>query len=249
VACLKGVLARGRSVKAGGSSARKVLTIADAQAILIVNTRKPRPEMRTSSLLEIADAIERLRDPSGDLKPVARIAGVSVEMLQRFLSVRDLSGPVQKLVASRRIDSLNVVHYMHKMSAADQARVARAALKGRLSGSDVRALAPMHHRNPKVGAKALIQRHVASKDRKVYVIRLASSSSPAEVSNARKFLSSAAGQGGYLKSERTCEGIRLVFSERGIANLRQAAALRHATLRDYVTQLLAAQSDTTTATP
>jgi len=249
VACHKRILARGRSVKAGRQSARRVLSIADAQAILIANTRKPRPAMRTSNLLEVADAIVRLRDVYGDLKPVASIARVSVEMLQRFLSVRDLSGPIKKLVASREIDSLNVVYYMHKMSAADQARVARAALKGMLSGSDVRALAPVHHRDPKAGAAGLIERQIASKDRKVYVIQLPASSSTSEVHRARGHLASAAGRGGYLWTTRTPKGVRLTFSERGIASLKEAAGKRRMTLRDYVTHLLADRGNSDAAAP
>ena len=78
---------------------------------LIANTRRKK---RPDSIVEIAGYIRELESDVGSLKAVSEIPGIdiSAHMLRQFLSVEQLYPEVKKLVAERKIDLINVVHYM-----------------------------------------------------------------------------------------------------------------------------------------
>jgi hydrogenase maturation factor HypE len=133
-----------------------------------MNTRRRR---RVDSITSIASLIERARVQLGGIDEVARTTGIGVEMLRRFLFVKQLSPAVQKLVASREIDNLNVVIHLLAHESADQLDLANAYLRDAVSAEDIRALAPMRRAQPKRPLTELVALHLAAKDKHVYVAK------------------------------------------------------------------------------
>lgn len=77
-----------------------------ALSILFANTKRKK---RNEDLLTIARACEYLIDLYGSQKELAKKIGLSTEMIREFRTVLKLPDEVQKLVANRKIDSLDVV--------------------------------------------------------------------------------------------------------------------------------------------
>jgi hypothetical protein len=137
-------------------------------ARLIANTRKKK---RPHSLVQIARDIRWLERDLGSLKAVSDIPGISIstDMLSQFLSVERLCPQVRKLVSNRKIDLVNVVHYMRNFDSEAQQSIAEEVIAGRLSASDVRALAPLHKAVPDLTTSQLVSRIKESRDIKIYV--------------------------------------------------------------------------------
>jgi hypothetical protein len=211
----------------------------NALAVVVANTRmaERRGVRRPHSLTEIAEAIRAAEEGFGSLKEVAQRVGITVGMLRRFLSVEGLHPKVVPLVAARRIDSLNLVHYTATLPRADQPAVAEAILNGKLSGTDVRALAPLRNRLPEAGVTKLIARITSSRDRTVYAIAftLMRANSLPRIRSAF----TGASRGGLIaiRSEGS-RRYKAVLTRRGLQQLRAAAREADLTLRGYVKRIL-----------
>jgi hypothetical protein len=196
---------------------------------------------RPHSLTRIAEAIHTAEAGYDSMKEVASRVGISTEMLQRFLSVERLHAEVKPLVSARHIDSLNMVLYMASMPRPDQPAVAKAITAGRLSGTDVRALAPLRKRFPNADIQTLIDRVTGSRDRTVYAITF-SLPSARDLRPIADVLRRASGDG--LVETRLVGGhhYKAVFTHRGLKNLRTAARKRKLLFRDYMKSLLPADT-------
>lgn len=86
----------------------KELNEETALAILFTNTKRKK---RKDDLITIAKACEYLVNLNkyGSQQAVAKIVGLSSEMIRQFLSVLRLPKEVQELVSERKIDSVDVV--------------------------------------------------------------------------------------------------------------------------------------------
>lgn len=135
-------------------------------ARLIANTHRRK---RTRNLFDIARDIKTLENDFGNLKEVTKILNISSEMLRKILSVLQLAPNVQKLFKSRRIDVVNVAYFMKDFSSKDQKIIADSIIADRLTGDDLKVLAPLHRAQPNLSIKQLISRIIDSKDTKIYV--------------------------------------------------------------------------------
>lgn len=135
---------------------------------LIANTRRKK---RPDSIVEIAGYIRELESDVGSLKAVSEIPGIdiSAHMLRQFLSVEWLCPEVKKLVAERKIDLINVVHYMRDFDPEAQKTIAEEVIVGRLSANDVRVLAPLSKSLSGLTMDQLILKVRESKNIKIYV--------------------------------------------------------------------------------
>ena len=215
-----------------------------ALALVVANTRMAeRPgAKRPHSLTRIAEAIKSAVAGYGTEREVAGRVGISTEMLRRFLSVENLHSEVKPLVTARQIDSLNMVLYMASMPKPDQPAVAEAIIGGRLSGTEVRALAPLRNRFPKADIRKLIDRVANSRDRTVYAVVF-------PLTNSRQLRAVADGlkqaSGDGLVSVRSMGGQRYkaVFTRHGLRNLRSAARKQKLSFRNYVKRVTGSNSD------
>jgi len=133
---------------------------------LIANTRK---KSRPDNLIQIARLIRWLQKDLGSLKAVAEAIDLSTDQLWQFLSVERLCPEVQKLVEERTIDLVNIVHNMRNFDAKAQQIIAKEVIAGRLSGEDIRVLAPLQKSLPNLSVHELISRVQKSRDVRVYV--------------------------------------------------------------------------------
>ena len=135
-------------------------------ARLIANTRRKK---RPNNLIEIARDIRWLQNDLGSLKDVSVTIGISTDMLRQFFSVERLCPEVQKLVEERNIDLVNIVHYMRNFEPEAQQVIAREIIEGRLSGEDIRVLAPLQKSLPHLTVEQLISCVQESRNIKVYI--------------------------------------------------------------------------------
>ena len=135
-------------------------------ARLIANTLKRK---RPDNLIEIARYIRWLENDLGSLKAVSDVIRISTDMLRQFLSVERLCPEVRKLVEERKIDLVNIVHYMRNFDPEAQQTIAREVIAGQLSANDVRALAPLRKALPELTIEKLILHIQRSRNIKVYV--------------------------------------------------------------------------------
>lgn len=211
----------------------------DALALILANTRMAeRPgAKRPHALTDVATAIRVAEKGFGSLKEVAGRVGISTEMLSRFLSVERLHPKVLAAVASRRIDSLNPVLYMAALPKADQPVVADAVIAGQLSGTDVRALAPLRKRLPSSDIMALIRRVASSRDQTAYVIEFPLTR-PSDLPAVRRAFRRAS-DGGLVgvRSAGDHRG-KAVLTRHGLQVLRAAARKERVPFRDFVRGIL-----------
>lgn len=164
-----GYLIRGLSVSRRGHYSTKNSREKDlpkALAALIKNTRTQR---RPLSLTEIATWLEMAINSLGSLKEVADRIGLSTKMLRQFQYVRKLSPNVQTLFAQRKLDSVDAAVHLSLLSAQDQRVVAQEIAKIQLDSADVRAIAELRKKLPKVNIDEILERVKATKNVKQYV--------------------------------------------------------------------------------
>lgn len=77
-----------------------------ALAIVFANTKRKK---RAEDIVTIAKAIKHLVKTYGSREEVAKIVGLSTEMLRQFLSALKLAPEVQLMVADRKIDKVEIV--------------------------------------------------------------------------------------------------------------------------------------------
>ena len=112
----------------------KELDEATALSMLFGNTRKKK---RNVDLLTIAKSCEYLVGLYGSQRAVADKIGISAEMIREFLTTLKLSAPVQELVSSRRIDSVDIVRELSALSDSSK-QLAAAETFVNTSSKDVR---------------------------------------------------------------------------------------------------------------
>lgn len=204
-------------------------------ARLIANTCKKK---RPNNLIEIARDIRWLQNDLGSLKAVSETIGISTDMLGQFLSVERLSPEVRKLVEERKIDLVNIVHYMRNFDPEAQQVIAREVMEGRLSAEDIRVLAPLQKNLPDMTVEQLISRVQKSRDIKVYIayFRL-----PPGFKNAntleRKFEKTVGKTEMVSFTVKDQVGI-LELTSAGMKKLREAAKKRNLSLRKFVDMIV-----------
>jgi hypothetical protein len=93
-------------------------------------------------------------------------------MLRQFSTVEKLRGEARRLVARKKIDSVDVAHRLSKLAPRDQQAVARAFLERALVSKDVQAVITLKRAHPGLSIREAIRRVIESKDIRVYRIEL-----------------------------------------------------------------------------
>ncbi len=141
--------------------------IQKALAALIKNTRTTR---RYLSLIEIAEWIDVAIQGLDSLKEVSDRIGLSTKMLKQFQYVKKLNPKVQKLFASRKIDSVDIAVHLSMFNDKEQIVVAKKAASGNLNSADVRAIREFRKEVSGLDINDVIEKVKASRDIKQYVV-------------------------------------------------------------------------------
>jgi len=189
-------------------------------ATLITSTRT---QKRGVSLIEFADVLEKAIGEAGSLEEVADRIDLSPRMLKQFLLVQRLSPAVRKLVAMRKIDSVDAVGYLIQFDAKSQAFLAKQLVDGKILTSDLRAVRQVHKEQPKEALGSIIERVVTSRTKKVYVLEFIFRGDLTEEKVAKK-IREIVGSNGLSAVERSGSFGRVVLTADGLTRLRSAAA-------------------------
>lgn len=207
-------------------------------ARLIANTRRRK---RHNNLVQIARDVRWLENDLGGLKAVSETIGLSLDMLQQFLSVERLCPELRKLVEERKIDLINVVHYMRNFDSAAQQAIAGEVIAGRLSAEDIRVLAPLRGNLTNTNIHQLISRVQKSRNIKVYVAYFRVPKGFADVGSLKKRLEKIVGKTELVSLELTNSTGVLELTWMGQRKLRQAAKKRRLSLRKFVAMIVVKQ--------
>lgn len=204
-------------------------------ARLIANTlRKKRP----NNLIEIARDIRWLQDDLGSLKAVSEIIGISTDMLGQFLSVERLSPEAQKLVEERKIDLVNIVHYMRNFDSEAQQIISKEVIEGRLSGEDIRVLAPLQKSLPHLTVEQLISHIQKSRNIKVYVAYFRIPSESKNTDELKKQFEKIVGETEIVSFTVKEHVGTLELTLLGQKKLREVAKERNLSLRKFVDMIV-----------
>lgn len=207
-------------------------------ARLIANTRRKK---RPNNLVEIARDIRWLENDLGSLKAVSETIGLSLDMLHQFLSVERLCPELRKLAEERRIDLVNVVHYMRNFDSVAQQAIAGEVIAGRLSAEDIRVLAPLRGNLTNTNIHQLISRVQKSRNIKVYIAYFRVPEGFDDVGSLRKRLERIIGKTELVSLELTNGTGVLELTWMGQKKLRQAAKKRRLSLRKFVDMIVVKQ--------
>jgi hypothetical protein len=204
-------------------------------ARLILNTKRLK---RINSLVEIAQDIRWLEKDMGSLKAVAEVLKLTTEMLGRFLSVERLCPEVRKIVQERKIDLINVVHYMRIFSPREQKVIANVVTSGDLSGEDIRVLAPLHRSQPNLSIEQLISHVRKAKNIRMYVAYLPVPDNFKNAGVIKGRLTKIVGETGIASFNIKGKVITMMFSADGHKKIREAAKGKNLSLGQYLKSLI-----------
>jgi hypothetical protein len=205
---------------------------------LISNTRR---KNRPDNLVVIArDIIRQLENKLGSLKAISEFPGVgiSVDMLKQFLSVEMLCPEVKKLVEERKIDLINVVHYMRNFDPEAQKAIAREVIEGRLSANDIRVLAPFRKASPDLDIAQLISHIQKMRNIKIYVAYFIIPSELKEIQSLRERFEEIVGKDEIISFAVEDSIGRLELTSIGQKKLRQMAKEQRLSLRKFVDSII-----------
>ncbi len=103
-------------------------------ALVIANSRK---KVRPNTLIEIAEALERLVTHYGSMTEAGKRVDLSAEMVREFLTVLKLPLEVRELIAERKIDKIDIVRKIAALEDPAQQNTAAVALSS-LTSDEVR---------------------------------------------------------------------------------------------------------------
>jgi hypothetical protein len=139
----------------------------NALATLISSTRS---RTRSSSLVEIARALETALQQLGSISVVADRIGLSSDMLRQFLSVGRLEPSVKAMFARRELDSVDAATHLSRLSPHDQRAVAVLLKQKEIDTSDVRGINQARRSGNSASITNLIKEVTATKTKQEYVV-------------------------------------------------------------------------------
>ena len=137
-----------------------------ALAVLISNTRSSK---RPLPLTDVAKSLDVVVKELGSYSAAADRLGLSTKMLRQFSYVRRLSPSVQRLVASRKIDSVDAVTHLAMLPYEHQKTVAQAVLKGVIAISDIRSIVQLQRAKKSAAIDEIIRDVRKNKTKREYV--------------------------------------------------------------------------------
>lgn len=206
----------------------------EALALIIASTRTRK---RPVSICELATAIEIATREVGTLDALGDQIGLSTKMLRQFMQVNDLSPEVKKLVDTRKIDSVDAVSHIARLSIPDQEAVAKVLAEGDWDTSDVRAFLELRSSKPDTETMELMSQVQSSKTIHEFAFEFIRRQGISEEEVSNKL--SEVIDSGSVKNI-TFEGTKgtIVFDKHGRDQLRRVAQQRSIPIRDIISNIL-----------
>lgn len=203
-------------------------------ARIIASTKRKK---RGLSILEIANDIQSLKEQLGGLDAVAKEVGISVGMLNQFLSVFKLSTTIQELVKKREVDSVALVFMMSKFEEKDLQDLLAPIINNGITSQELKVLLPYRKQFKSDNILELLERVRRSKNVKVSVIRFPKSDA-LSVEKIEKEIRTKIGAENYISTEEENGVTNIKISKKGEKLLRNAAKGMKTTFQKYILRLL-----------
>lgn len=202
-----------------------------ALALIISCTRRIK---RPLDLVTLSKNILYAKRCMGSLEAVAEAVGLSVRQLKDFLAVEDLCADVKNMVEKRKIDSVDVVKNLRRLTVKKQKILARRFVSGKITSKDVRIITTFAQKFPDKSMKKVITDYKKSKDIRVYVAQFRL---PVRFNNRvglRKQFEEIVGRREIINWHLRGRVVVLELTALGHKNLREAVRKRRTSLRKFV---------------
>lgn len=205
-------------------------------ARLIASTKRKK---RNFSIVEIADDIVRLKKLyTGNLKKVAATLGLSVGMLNQFLSVFKLPEEIKKLVHERKIDSVALVFLLSKLSREDILGLHTEIMSGNLNSQELKILLPFRKQHPDQNITELLQQVHASKNIKVSVMQFPKNVVQKTQNNLSEIIKTLIGEENFVTIDSDEKLFYIKIKKSGEKILRNIAKDKKMSLSDLMITLI-----------
>lgn len=208
--------------------------INDAIARVLLSTKR---KSRQYSIWEIANDILFLKNETGGLNNVSNLIGITIGMLNQFLSVYNLPEEIIELVKQKKIESVSLVYYLSKFDPDDSIKLVSYILQEGLSSQELRIILPFRKRNPNESIENVVKRVLDSKNIKVSVIRIAESNLNCSKHDLEERVIKLIGKENLLSVETINSNLDLKITKEGEKILRKVAASQKYTFKDFINQI------------
>ena len=137
-----------------------------ALAILISNTRSNK---RPLPLTEVAKWLDVAVRKLGSFSAVADRVGLSTKMLRQFSYVNRLSKSAQRLVESRKLDSVDAITHLAMLQPSVQDTVSSALKAGEIDTGDIRTFVQLHRAGHPGSTEKLFKRVKEAKTKREFI--------------------------------------------------------------------------------
>jgi len=204
-------------------------------AALIASTLRVR---RKLDLLEVANWVEKGSAVFGSLQALSEKVGISAEMLREFVSVNKLSLKVKKLIAQRKIESVDIAYRLSKLCAREQLAVAREVAAGNIDSNDVRGIVSLRRSAPALGIGEIIRRVKTSRNIKEYVAQFLLPPGGGQIENVRRAFAQIVGNENICSLDLKGPLGTVRINKEGKTRLQEAARRRGLTKRQLIGGIL-----------
>lgn len=201
---------------------------------LLANTKTKK---RPFNILEVANLINIVLKKQS-LNELATTLGIKAAMLSKFLSVYKLPKFIQELVESRVIDSVAVVFYLSKLNETDLQELLPLLKEDKINSVELKSFLPFRTKHPSQSIIELYKQHIASKNIKVSVIRLAETDLKSGIENLKNNLSNLLPQSEIIAIEQNKKFVDIKLTKEGENLVRDEAKKRNITLQNLIQEIV-----------
>lgn len=202
-------------------------------AALIPNTKTKK---RPLDLISINNKFKELIQEINSKKEVSKLLGISVGMINKFLSIERLNSYVINIVKCRKIDSVSVANQISKYKLSEQTILANAIINEELSGRDLKVFGPLRKAYPNKKISELIDILIDSKNRQISVGYI-ETTNKSLIEKPVKMLENKLGDE-FISFDVKSNIAIIKVTKEGEKFLRKEAKTKKMTLRKYFNKLL-----------
>jgi hypothetical protein len=199
--------------------------------------RNTKTKKRPLNIVEVANLINIVLKKQS-LKELATILGIKAAMLSKFLSVYKLPNFIMGLVESRVIDSVAMVFYLSKLSDKDLQELLPLLNEDKINSVELKSFLPFRKKHPTQSIAELYNQHIASKNIKVSVIRLAETDLKSGIENLKNNLSNILPPSEIIAIEKNKKFVDIKLTKEGENILRDKAKQRTITLQNLIQEIV-----------
>ncbi|MDI9312233.1 MAG: hypothetical protein QM535_18635 [Limnohabitans sp.] len=201
---------------------------------LLANTKTKK---RPFNIVEVANQINIVLKKQS-LNELATTLGIKSAMLSKFLSVYKLPNFIKELVESRVIDSVAVVFYLSKLGEKDLYELLPFLKDDKINSVELKSFLPFRKQHPTQSIAELYNQHIASKNIKVSVIRLAETDLKSGIENLKNNLYNLLPQSEIITIEKNKKFVDIKLTKGGENLLRDKARNKNITLQNLIQEIV-----------